>query len=110
MDTLLQNHIRVDERGIAYVAGTRIKVQNVAIQKTYWKQSPEEIQQAYPHLSLGQIYAALSYYCDNQEKVDAEICEDERRVDELASQQTGPTVRERIAERMRQQQAASNAG
>jgi hypothetical protein len=35
--------------------------------------SPEEIQTQYPHLSLADIYAAMAFYYDHQEELDAQI-------------------------------------
>jgi uncharacterized protein (DUF433 family) len=56
------NHICLDERGVAYIAGTRIMVRHVAVERQAHGASVEQIQGAYPHLSLGQIYAALAHY------------------------------------------------
>ena len=53
------NHIVLDERGVAYIAGTRIKVRHIVIERNAWNKSPEQIHEEYPRLSLGQIYAAL---------------------------------------------------
>ena len=35
--------------------------------------SPEDMHAEFPHLSLAQIHAALSYYYDHQAEYDAEI-------------------------------------
>ena len=35
--------------------------------------SPEEIVSEWPHLTLGDVYAALAYYDDNRARVDAEM-------------------------------------
>jgi hypothetical protein len=45
--------------------------------------SPEEIHSAYPHLSLGQIYAALSYYHDHASDIDAQIAADQEYTERL---------------------------
>ena len=47
------------------IDGTRITVHRIA---TLYKQgqSPEDIAQTYPHLSLSQVYAALAYYHANR--------------------------------------------
>lgn len=94
------NHISLDERGVAYISGTRIKVRHIAVERNVWKKSPEAIQADFPQLSLGQIYAALAYYCDHQEQVDAEIAEEERFTEELRSQQAAPLTRQMLAERL----------
>jgi uncharacterized protein (DUF433 family) len=38
--------------------------------------SPDEIISSYPHLTLADVYAALAYYHDNREIIDAEILRD----------------------------------
>jgi uncharacterized protein (DUF433 family) len=40
-------------------------------------QSPEQLLQHYPHLSLAAIYDALSYYYDHREAMDREIAQHE---------------------------------
>jgi uncharacterized protein (DUF433 family) len=65
-------HIEVDDKGVARVRGTRSKVRMIAID-TLNGLTPEQIHKAYPHLSLAQIHAALAYYYDHREGIDAEI-------------------------------------
>jgi len=36
-----------------------------------WKAIPEEINTIYPDLSLEKIYATITYYLQNQQKIDA---------------------------------------
>ena len=68
------SHIRLDERGVAWVGDTNVKVIEVALDKRAHGSSPEEIYfQHYGHLSLGQIHAALAYYYDHQQQFEAEI-------------------------------------
>ena len=58
---IADERITLDERGLAYIDGTRIKVLNIA-EETLLGRSPQEIQEAHSHLTLAQIHAALSYY------------------------------------------------
>ncbi len=69
------------------IDGTRITVHRIA---TLYRQgqSAEEIAQTYPHLSLGQIYAAFAYYHANRKEVDAELAADDSQYDELKRQNT----------------------
>lgn len=59
-------------RGKPIIKGTRTRVANIV---AYYKlgYTPEELKQAFPHLSLSQIYDALSFYHENQAQVDEEI-------------------------------------
>ena len=56
------------------IDGTRISVMQIAV----WHKmgmKPEEIVAEIPHLTLGQVYAALAYYYGNQEAIEIEIAE-----------------------------------
>lgn len=101
------NHICLDDRGVAYVAGTRIKVRHGAKERQAHRASVEQIQEAYPHLSLGQIYAALAYYYDHQEQVDAEIAEAARYAEELRAQNPNPLTRRQLEARLKHREDGS---
>ena len=51
---------------------TRVSVQNIAIDQEAGM-SPEEIAAQRMHLTLAQIYTALTYYHSNKEEIDADI-------------------------------------
>ena len=46
-------------------------------------QSAKEIACEYPHLSLSQVYAALTYYHANREKMDADMDAEEQKSDRI---------------------------
>jgi uncharacterized protein (DUF433 family) len=76
-------YIEVDDRGVAKLIGTRIKVQHlVAVQQANGL-SAEELLAEYPELPPAQVYAALSYYHANKAAVDAQIEESVRFADEM---------------------------
>lgn len=68
--------------GQVRIDGTRITVHRIA---TLYKQgqSPEEMVQTYPHLSLGQVYAALAYYHANRSEIESELAAADAMYDEL---------------------------
>ncbi len=73
------------------IDGTRITVHRIVV--LYKKgQSPEEIAQTYPHLSLGQIYTALAYYHSNRDQIESELAADDAEYDELKQQQDSGTA------------------
>src|SRR2546422_10682719 len=77
----------------AFIAGTRVRVQDIyALAEVQGKQ-PGEIVQALPHLTLAQVHAALSYYFDHREAILQEIREDEDFVRQLRAS-AGPGVLE----------------
>ena len=83
MTTVLSTLIELDENGIAWISGTKVKVIEVAVDKLAHGSSPEEMHFQYPHLSLAQIHAALSYYHDHREEIDRSIREGEALVEEI---------------------------
>jgi uncharacterized protein (DUF433 family) len=63
-------HIVLDEKGTAVIAGTRFKVIQLVLDHQAYGWSPEELKYQHPHLTLGQIYSALAYYWDHQTELD----------------------------------------
>jgi hypothetical protein len=49
--------------------------------------TPDEILEAYPHLTLSQIHAALAYYFDHPEEIRAGLKRDQDFADELEAEQ-----------------------
>jgi len=68
--------------GRVCIEGTRITVHRIA---TLYRQgqSAEDIVHTYPHLKIGQIYAALAYYHANQAEIDADLAADDAEYDRL---------------------------
>jgi uncharacterized protein (DUF433 family) len=79
MTTSLTTQIEVDARGIAWIAGTQVKVSEVVPDKIACGSSPEEIHFQHPNVSLAQIHGALTYYYETQDKVDERSGADCRR-------------------------------
>jgi uncharacterized protein (DUF433 family) len=97
MGTAVRAPIVLDERGVAYIAGTTAKVVEVVLNKEWAGQTPEELQRDMPHLTLAQIYAALAYYHQHKEELDAEIA----RQDESAGRMRAESGESPFARRMR---------
>nr|MBI3614144.1 DUF433 domain-containing protein [Nitrospirota bacterium] len=76
MPKVMHPHITSDPAvcgGSPIIEGTRFTVRAVVGYILHHGDTPEELQAAFPHLSLAAIYDALAYYYDNREEVDAEI-------------------------------------
>jgi len=58
--------------GAPLIAGTGIKVLDVAVRSEVMEMSPEEIVVALPHLDLSRIHAALVYYYAHEADLDRE--------------------------------------
>jgi len=69
--------------GKPVVAGTRIKIAQIAVEYERMGWTPDEIIQAHPHLTLAQVHDALAYYYANAEEINADIRRDEQLVEEL---------------------------
>ena len=69
--------------GRPLINGTGVTVQRVV---GWYKlgRTPEEIVETFGHLTLAQVYAALSYYHANQELIDAQMMADEDQARLLA--------------------------
>jgi uncharacterized protein (DUF433 family) len=64
------------------IVGTGVTVQRIVC----WYKlglSPEEIQREIPHLSLAQVYAALTYYHANQQEIETALAQDGAEADQL---------------------------
>ncbi|MBI4684792.1 MAG: DUF433 domain-containing protein [Nitrospirae bacterium] len=73
----LYEHIALDEKGMPVIAGTTMKVVELVVEKLAHGWSAEELHFQHPYLTLGQIYSALAYYADHQDKLEKDI---ERRL------------------------------
>lgn len=96
MTAAFATQIELDGRGIAWIAGTRVKVIEVVLDKIAYGSSPEEIHFQHPNLSLAQIHGALTYYYENQDKVDGQIRSGLDDSDTLASHVPDAEFRRRL--------------
>jgi uncharacterized protein (DUF433 family) len=88
--------IEIDSTGIARVEGTKTKVIEIALDRITHHWDADEIRRQHPHLSLGQIHAALAYYYEHQAECDRPIEERFRRAEELCDQHADPAILARI--------------
>jgi uncharacterized protein (DUF433 family) len=88
--------IELDDRGMAWIAGTKVKVTEVVLDKIAYGSSPEEIHFQHPNLSLAQIHGALTYYYENQDKVDDQIRRGLEESDKLAVRLSNEEFRRKL--------------
>ncbi|HEY7557068.1 MAG TPA: DUF433 domain-containing protein [Candidatus Binatia bacterium] len=74
--------------GAPVIAGTGIKVLDVAIRYEVMGMTPEEIMVALPQLDLPQIHAALSYYYAHKTELDKEWKKSLRKIGRLRAART----------------------
>ena len=79
--------------GAPVIAGTGIRVLDVAVRYEVMHMTPEEIMVALPHLTLPQIHAALSYYYAHKVELDKEWKASLKKIERL--KQDHPSMLER---------------
>ena len=83
---VLQSHIVREDGtcgGQPRIAGTRLKVQHVALEYDRLGWTPDQICDAHPGIGLAQIHAAISYYYDHKEEIDRAIRADSEFAERL---------------------------
>lgn len=90
------HHIRLDEKGVAWIDQTRVKVIEVAMDWLAHRSTPEEMHFQYPHLSVAQIHAALAFYHDHKAEFDQTIAESVARAEKLAVENADSPVRRKL--------------
>lgn len=98
MIAVVENYIEIDENPVAWIANTRIKVIEIAVDKLAHGSSPEELHFQYPHLSMAQIHSALDYYFAHREDLEAEILRRLREINKTAAKQTDSFLQKKLRE------------
>jgi uncharacterized protein (DUF433 family) len=94
-------HIELHD-SVPYVAGTRMKVEQLALDEIAFGWDAAEIQRQHPELTLAQVHSALAYYHDHREHIDERLRERERVANEVFQQRDDtPAVKERLRARGR---------
>ena len=86
MPTVTASHIVFDVNGEAWIDDTNVKVIEVVRDKLAHDSTPEEMHVQYPHLSVAQIYTALTYYHDHRSEFDVRIARDREEIQALSAQ------------------------
>ena len=68
----MPSYVERNARGTLVVSGSRVSLGSVV--NAFWAgETPESICQAYPSLTLEQVYGAIAYYLACRDDVDAEL-------------------------------------
>jgi uncharacterized protein (DUF433 family) len=97
MTGVIQQHIRIDKAGVAWIDDTNIKVIEVTIDHLAYGWSPEEI--AYQHansLTLAQVHAALAHYFDYKNEFDELIQKRYEEAEQMRKSQLETTGRGKL--------------
>lgn len=90
------SQIELDDQGVAWITGANTKVIEVVLDKIAYGWSPEEMHLQHPHLSLAQIHAALSYYYEHQEALDADIERRHAEVQKMSAESADSPLRRKL--------------
>jgi uncharacterized protein (DUF433 family) len=74
--------------GRPVLAGTSLRVLDIAVQKVFHRQTPDEIAQHF-QISLPQVYTALAYYYQHKPEIDADIREQDKIAREYMEKRIG---------------------
>ncbi|OLE16869.1 MAG: hypothetical protein AUI36_37060 [Cyanobacteria bacterium 13_1_40CM_2_61_4] len=94
--------LTANEDGVLRVGGTRVTLDTI-VSVFEEGETPEQIAQNFPGLKLEDVYAVITYYLRNQERVLAYLAEEERASEDLLRKikAKSPTnyLRERVLKR-----------
>ena len=79
---MTRNYIERRDNGY-YFAGSRVSLDSVVYQFLAGE-PPEEIVQAFPSLSLEQVYGGITFYLARRDEIDVYLKQGESRFEELA--------------------------
>ncbi len=91
--------LKMDEDGAIRVGGTRMTLDLVIVEHKAGA-TPEQIAADYDTLSLGDVYAAITYYLHHQAEVDAYLEQRRRALEELRREIEAKHPREGRRERL----------
>lgn len=89
-------HIFLNEARVPVIAGTTMKVVELALAQAAYGWSAEELSVQFPYLTLGQVHSALAYYWDHRESLDADIEARLRKVDRIKNSLPVSPLAERL--------------
>jgi uncharacterized protein (DUF433 family) len=90
-------HIERDTRGVPIVAGTTMKIIELVMAQRAHGWSPEELSFQFHYLSMAQIHAALAYYWDHREELDADMDQRAARAANLEAAERTTPLAQRLA-------------
>lgn len=103
MLTVSKEHIEIVQGAggpKARIAGHRIRVVDIVHWHDRAGMSVDEIVSEFPQLTHADVYAALAYYWDHREELEARMAADEAFAEEMKRKQ-GPGLLEQKLEQMR---------
>jgi len=88
-----------NDRNIPLIGGTTMKVTELVAEHLAYGWSPEELQYQHPTLTMGQVYAGLSYYWNHKAEIDAELERQEQEFNRLRAASLDSPGRRKLKEK-----------
>ena len=96
MTPVTTSHIWLDDRGVAWIDDTNIKVIEVAEERRAGA-SPEQIVAEHPGCyTLPQVYAALAYYLDHEDEFNAAMDRQDAEYEKLRAESLDSPLRRKL--------------
>lgn len=73
MTVVAVGQVEIDDRGIAFVGRTRMKVSQIVAERKAWGLTPEQIAEQHNTITLAEVYTALAWYADHRQVIDNEL-------------------------------------
>jgi uncharacterized protein (DUF433 family) len=89
------------------IAGTRIRVQDIYVWHELQGLSADEIVSRFPHITMSDVYAALSYYWDHRDEIQRHMQEEIDFVEQMKQKHPSP-LKEKLAAKNAQDHPVSS--
>jgi uncharacterized protein (DUF433 family) len=73
MTSVAVGQVEIDDRGVAFVGRTRMKVSQIVAERKAWGLTPEQIAEQHDTITLAEVYTALAWYADHRQDIDDEL-------------------------------------
>lgn len=77
--------LRVHAQGVVRIGGTRVSLDSI-VDRHRQGESPAEIHESFPAVSLADVHAALAYYLRHQDEVESYLAEREAAAERIRRQ------------------------
>jgi uncharacterized protein (DUF433 family) len=102
MTSVAVGQVEIDDRGVAFVGRTRMKVSQIVAERKAWGLTPEQIAANHETITLSEVYTALAWYADHREAIDNELASTNEFAAESREQSGQPTdLKEQLKQRRR---------
>lgn len=96
MSTVAYPHITTSPDGQLRVGDSGVKLIMLVMQHLAYRWDAEDLQRQYPQLSLGQTHAALAYYYDHEQEINAMIVARSEHEDSLLQNRDDAALRAKL--------------